>query len=92
MIEQVDCLNTRTVPLHWCHCLINGSILEWQFLDSIYSFAYPQGIKSVHFKKSVTRSSFLAKSVVIFADFVLIPAKMTTLFARNDDRVTDFLK
>ena len=44
MIERGDCLNTRTVPLHWCHCLINGSIFEWQFLDSIYSFAYPQGV------------------------------------------------
>ena len=49
-------------------------------------------LKSVHFKESVTRSSFLAKSVVIFADFVLIPGKMTTLFARNEDRVTDCLK
>ena len=49
-------------------------------------------VKSVHFKKSVTRSSFLSKSVVFFADFVLIPAKMTTLFARNEIRVTDFLK
>ena len=49
-------------------------------------------LKFVHFKKPVTRSSFLAKSVVIFADFVLIAAKMTTLFARNEDRVTGFLK
>ena len=48
-------------------------------------------VKSVHFKKSVTRSSFLSKSVVFFADFVLIPAKMTTLFERNENRVTDFL-
>ena len=49
-------------------------------------------LKSVHFKKSVTQSSFLAKSVVIFSDFVLISVKMTTLFARNENRVTDFLK
>ena len=49
-------------------------------------------LKSVHFKKPVTRSSFLSKSVVIFAVFVLISAKMTTRFERNEDRVTDFLK
>ena len=46
-------------------------------------------LKSVHFKKPVTRSSFLSKSVVIF---VVVILKMTTLFARNEDRVTDFLK
>ena len=49
-------------------------------------------IKSIHFKRSVTRFSFLAKSVVIFSDFVLISVKMTTLFARNENRGTDFLK
>ena len=48
-------------------------------------------LKSVHFKKSVTRSSFLAKSV-IFAGIKTKSAKMTTIFARNEDRVTDFLK
>jgi hypothetical protein len=41
-------------------------------------------LKSVH-----TRSSFLSKSVVIFTDFVLISA---TLFERNEDRVSGFLK
>ena len=46
-------------------------------------------LKSVHFKKPVTRSSYLTKSVVIF---VVVILKMTTLFARNEDRVTGFLK
>ena len=46
-------------------------------------------LKSVHFKKSVTQSSFLSKSVVIF---VIVILKMTTLFERNEDRVTGFLK
>ena len=46
-------------------------------------------LKSIHFKKSVTRSSFLSKSVVIF---VIVILKMTTLFERNEDRVTGFLK
>ena len=46
----------------------------------------------IHFKKPDARSSFLSKSVVIFAKFVLISAKMTTLFARNENRVTGFLK
>ena len=49
-------------------------------------------LKSFHFKKPVRRSSFLSKSVVIFTDFVLISAKMTTLFERNEDRVSGFLK
>ena len=49
-------------------------------------------LKSVHFKKSVTRSSFLSKRVVIFAEIKTKTAKMTTLFERNEDRVTDFLK
>ena len=51
-----------------------------------------RSLKSVHFKKPVTRFSFLAKSVVIFAGIKTKSAKMTTLFARNEDRVTDFLK
>ena len=51
-----------------------------------------QILKFVHFKKPVTGSSFLSKSVVIFTDFVLISAKMTALFKRNEDRVTGFLK
>ena len=46
-------------------------------------------LKSVHFKKPVTRSSFLSKRVVIF---VVVILKMTTLFERNEDRVTGFLK
>ena len=51
---------------------------------------YPEmSIKSVHFKKPITRSSFLSKSVVIF---VIVILKMTTLFERNEDRVTGFLK
>ena len=45
-------------------------------------------VKSVHFKKPVTRSSFLSKSVI----FVIVILKMTTLFERNEDRVTGFLK
>ena len=49
-------------------------------------------LKSVHFKKSVTQFSFLAKSVVIFAGIKTKSEKMTTLFARYEDRVTDFLK
>ena len=40
-------------------------------------------LKSVHFKK------FLSKSVVIF---VIVIMKMTTLFERNEDRITGFLK
>ena len=46
-------------------------------------------LKSVHFKKPVTWSSFLTKSVVIF---VVVILKMTTSFGRNEDRVTGFLK
>ena len=46
-------------------------------------------VKSIHFKKPVTRSSFLSKSVVIY---VVVTWKMTTLFERNEDRVTGFLK
>ena len=49
-------------------------------------------LKSVHFEKPLTRSSFLSKSVVIFAEIKTKSAKMTTLFARNEDRVTGFLK
>ena len=52
----------------------------------------PRQLKTVHFKKSVTRSSFLAKSAVVFAGIKTKSAKMTTLFARNEDRVTKFLK
>ena len=44
-------------------------------------------IKSVHF--TVTRSSICSKIVVIF---VVVTLKMTTLFERNEDRVTGFLK
>ena len=46
-------------------------------------------LKSVHFKKPVTRFSFLSKSVVIF---VVVILKMTTLFERNEDPVTEVLK
>ena len=49
-------------------------------------------LKSVHFKKPLTRSSFLSKSVVIFAEIKTKSVKMTTLFERNEDRVTGFLK
>ena len=48
-----------------------------------------QPLKSNHFKKPVRRSSFLSKSVVIF---VVVILKMTTLFERNEDCVTGFLK
>ena len=67
--------------------MVSSAYIPFQFPVHLHF-----NLKSVHFKKIVTRSSFLAKSVVIFADFVLIPAKMTKLFARNEDRVTDFLK
>jgi hypothetical protein len=46
-------------------------------------------IKSVHFKKPVTQSSLLSKSVVIC---VVVILKMTTLLERNEDRLTGFLK
>ena len=46
-------------------------------------------LKSVHFKKPVMRSSFLSKSVVIFN---ITTTNMTTLFERNEDRITGFLK
>ena len=46
-------------------------------------------LKSVHFQKPVTRSSFLSKSVVIFN---ITTTNMTTLFERNEDRITGFLK
>ena len=46
-------------------------------------------LKSVHFKKPVMRSSFLSKSVVIFN---ITTTNMTTLFERNEDRVTGFLR
>ena len=39
-------------------------------------------LKSVHFKKPVTQSSFLSKSVVIF---VVVILKMTTLFEKNEE-------
>ena len=46
-------------------------------------------LKSVHFKKPVTRSSFVSKNVAIF---VVVTLKMTTLFERNEDLITGFLK
>ena len=46
-------------------------------------------LKFVHFKKPVTQSSFLSKSIVIF---VVVILKMTTLFERNEDHVIGFLK
>jgi hypothetical protein len=46
-------------------------------------------LKSVHFKKLVTQSSFLSKSVVIFN---ITTTNMITLFEINEDRVTGFLK
>ena len=42
-------------------------------------------LKSVHYKKPVTGSSFLSKSVVIFVVVILT-------FKRNEDRVTGFIK
>ena len=47
------------------------------------------GLKSVDFLKPVTQSLFLSKSVVIF---VIVILKMITLFERNEDCVTGFLK
>ena len=55
-----------------------------KYLPSQYS-----PLNSVHFKKPVTRSSFLSKRVVIF---VVVILKMTMLFERNEDHVTGFLK
>ena len=52
------------------------------------SFLFAE-LKSVHFKKPVARFSFLSKSVVIFN---IAATNMTTLFERNEDRVTGFLK
>ena len=45
--------------------------------------------KTLDLLKSVTRSSFLSKSVVIF---VVVILKMATLFERNEDGVTGFFK
>ena len=45
-------------------------------------------LKSIHFKKPVTRSSFLSRSVVIN----LTTTNTTTLFERHEDRVTAILK
>ena len=60
------------------------------FLEKSVSFVIEILIlKSVHFQKPVTRSSFLSKSVVIFNITI---TNMTTLFERNEDRVTGFLK
>ena len=55
----------------------------------LHTFEDRRLVKSVHVKKPVTRSSFLSKSVVTFVDVIL---KMTTLFERNEDRLTGFLK
>ena len=62
-----------------------------QLLRMVFSCIQGQKniVKSVHFKKPVMRSSFLSKSVVIF---VVVILKMTTLFERNEDRITGFLK
>ena len=47
-------------------------------------------LKSVHLKKPVvTRFSFLSKNVVIFN---ITTTNMTTIFERNEDCVTGFLK
>ena len=53
------------------------------------SLNFKKKLKSVHFKKPVTRSSFLSKSVVIFN---ITATNMTTLFERNEDSATVFLK
>ena len=55
----------------------------------LLNYVFPVYVKSVHFKKPVTRFSFPSKSVFIF---VVVILKMTTLFERNEDRVTGFLK
>ena len=57
------------------------------FKAGVYLINLNIELKSVHFKKPVTRSSFLSKSVVIF---VVVILKMTTVFERNEDRVTGF--
>ena len=70
-----------------------GYIFEFQFVVEIKENFFIiihiiLLLKSVHFKKPVTRSSFLSKSVVIFNTTT---TNMTTLFERNEDRVTGFL-
>ena len=58
-------------------------------LKKSYQSEVSMGLKSVHFKKPVTRSSFLSKSVVIFN---ITTTNMITLFERNEDPVTGVLK
>ena len=53
--------------------------------QKILTFFMGHPLKSVHFKKPVTGSSFLSKSVVIFN---ITTTNMTTLFERNEDGVT----
>ena len=48
-------------------------------MGCINGYMVKSKLKFVHFKKPVTRSSFLAKSVVIFAEIKTKSAKMTTL-------------
>ena len=64
-------------------------IISTFFLKSCLWYIHATLIKSVHFKKPVTRSSFLSKSVVIFNITI---TNMTTHFERNEDRITGFLK
>ena len=47
----------------------------------IPDFFFQTNLKSIHFKKPVTRSSFLPKSVVIFN---ITTKNMTTLLVRNE--------
>ena len=63
-----------------------GTVLIFSIFEVILTVVY---LKSVHFKKPVTRSSFLAKSVVIFN---VTTTNMTTLFERNENHATGFLK
>ena len=65
-----------------------GIILAKGQLDHLHRYIVFE-LKSVHFKKPVTQSSFLSKSVVIFNITI---TNMTTQFERNEDHVTGFLK
>ena len=94
--SMVHSLSRMAYAIHTC--LTNGIGIFFRINHVIKYIAQliqqpllklPILLKSVHFKKAVTRSSFLSKSVVIF---VVVILKMTTLFERNEDRVTGFLK
>ena len=87
MIWQSDISISICIDLWKDGCQMDGTYF---FLSEKYGHnGFKIVLKSVHFKKPVARSSFLSKSVVIF---VVVILKVTTLFKRNEDRVTDFLK